>query len=324
LKTQPDLMLFGEDIEDGKGGVFGMTKGLSSTYPGRVVNSPLAEATVMGVGAGLAIAGMRPIVELQFIDFVGPAFNQLVNQVATLRWRSMGAWTCPLTIIAPCGAYLPSGGPWHSQSNESWFLHVPGLRVAMPSTASDAAGFLRAAIAGDDPVLLLIPKHLFRARFDLAASDTVCFGKAAIRREGDDVTIVTWGNGTEICLEAAQSAAAKGINARIIDLRSLSPYDADAIERSVVQTGNLIVVNEDAETCNFGDTIVARLCANPSVFSRFKTRPIVISSANLPIGFNPALEAAVIPRVETVLHAIDEVCHVQPRTNNLRSRAAIG
>jgi 2-oxoisovalerate dehydrogenase E1 component len=164
LETFDNIVMFGEDIEDPKGGVFGFTKGLSTKYPERVRNSPLAEATIVGTAVGLAATGYRPVFEIQFIDFITPGFHQLVSQIATLRWRSKGEWKCPLVIYSPYGAYLPAGGMWHSQSNDGWWAHTPGIRVAIPSTPEDIAGLFWAAIQDDDPTLLLIPKaHLPRA-----------------------------------------------------------------------------------------------------------------------------------------------------------------
>ena len=178
LSRIPNAVLFGEDVEDPKGGVFGFTKGLSTRFPGRVVNSPLAEATIAGMGVGLAATGFRPILEMQFIDFIAPAFNQLLNQAATLRWRSNGDWTCPAVFYAPYGAYLPAGSTWHSQSNEGFWTHIPGLRVAVPSTPADLAGLLWSALQESDPTLLLIPKHIMRVRHDPVPPQARGFGRA--------------------------------------------------------------------------------------------------------------------------------------------------
>ncbi len=305
LASDPRVLMFGEDIEDPKGGVFGMTKSLSETYPARVVNSPLAEASIAGIGSGLAVRGLRPIVELQFIDFVGPAFNQIVNQMATLRWRSRGGWSCPIVVIAPYGAYLPCGGPWHSQCNESWFLHTPGLRVIVPSTANDAAALLRCAVNSDDPVLFLVPKHLFHVKFPTMPDIEVCFGKAAVRREGRDVTIVTWGNGTELALNAADLVACEdGLEARVIDLRTLAPWDRAAVAGSVEETGNLIVVQEDNRSCSLGESIITEMTGDGALWSKLRGPPILIARRDEPIGFHENLEMAVLPTCEDVVEAI--------------------
>ena len=209
LSRVPEVLLFGEDVEDPKGGVFGFTKGLSTRFPGRVVNSPLAEATIVGMGVGLAATGWRPIFEMQFIDFIAPAFNQLLNQAATLRWRSNGDWTCPAIFYAPYGAYLPAGSTWHSQSNEGFWTHIPGLRVAVPSTPADLAGLLWSALKESDPTLLLIPKHIMRVRHEARPPPRRGFGRARIVQEGEDVTVVTWGNFLEIVQKAAADRASR-------------------------------------------------------------------------------------------------------------------
>ena len=298
LEQDDRVILFGEDIEDPKGGVFGATKGLSARFPGRVRNSPLAEATIAGVGAGLAVAGWRPIVELQFIDFVGPAFNQIANQIATLRWRTLGKWHCPVVIIAPCGAYLPCGGPWHSQTNEGWFAHIPGLRVAVPSTPVDAAALLRAAVLGDDPALLLFPKHLFREPCVFAGNVTARLGEAALRRHGADVSIVTWGNGVRLALQAAVALELEeGWSVEVIDLRSLVPCDWDAIRGSVRKTGRLVVVQEDNRTCSFGQAIVSELVSDRAMWRHLVAAPQLVSRGDVHIGFSETLETAVLPSV---------------------------
>ncbi|RYE73674.1 MAG: 2-oxoisovalerate dehydrogenase, partial [Myxococcales bacterium] len=236
LAQNPRTILFGEDIEDPKGGVFGITKGLSNDYPGRVVNSPLAEATIAGMAVGLAAVGWRPIFELQFVDFVGPALNQLMAQVSNLRWRTRGEWSCPMVLYAPCGAYLPSGGMWHSQSNEGLFAAIPGLRVGVPSTPEDAAGLLWTATHDEDPSLLLLPKHLLRAESGAASPDTppVRWGVGRIVQPGTDVTVVAWGN----CVEIASAAAdlLEGASVEIVDPRTLVPCDWKLIAESVGKT----------------------------------------------------------------------------------------
>ncbi|TXN17244.1 2-oxoisovalerate dehydrogenase [Methylobacterium sp. WL122] len=307
LASDDRILLFGEDIEDPKGGVFGLTKDLSTRHPQRVFNSPLAEATIAGAAAGLAIAGFRPVVELQFIDFVGPAFNQIVNQIATLRWRTVGEWSCPMTIIAPCGAYLPSGGPWHSQTNEAWFAHAPGLQVVMPSTPSDAAALLRASVYGDDPVLFLIPKHLLRIRQPVTGDDPVRIGEAQIRAPGDDITILAWGNTVEIALETAKVAALQEISVEVIDLRSIVPCDWVTIRASVRRTGRLIVVHEDSRTCSFGQNIITELMGDAETWNAMFAPPQHVSRGDVHVGFHPALEAAVLPSVIDIVHAVKRV-----------------
>ena len=244
LDSIPRLVIFGEDVEDPKGGVFGFTKGLSTRHPQRVINSPLAEATIVGIAAGLAATGFRPVFELQFIDFAAPAFNQLLNQVATLRWRSKSDWKCPAVFYAPCGAYLPAGSAWHSQSNEGIWTHIPGIRVAVPSTPLDLVGLLWTALHEEDPTLLLIPKHVMRVRHAVVPMRATGFGRARIVQSGDDVTAVAWGNCLEVVKEAADRLEGR-CSVEIIDPVSLVPFDGAAIAASVAKTGRLVVISED-------------------------------------------------------------------------------
>jgi 2-oxoisovalerate dehydrogenase E1 component len=307
LERDPKVLLFGEDIEDPKGGVFGLTKGLSAGFPGRVFNSPLAEATIVGAAVGLAATGFRPVFELQFIDFLAPAFNQLANQLATLRWRSGGQWTCPLVLYAPYGAYLPAGGMWHSQSNEGWWTHIPGLRVAVPSTPADAVGLFWSALQDDDPSLILLPKHIFRKKLPAKVYMPIPFGRSTVRRAGTDVTLVTWGNCLELADQAATIMAERGIQVEVIDLRTLVPCDWEGIERSIEKTGRLVVVTEDTRTCSFGQAVVAELVSMPRRFNHFYSAPILVARPEVGVPYRPSLEAAVLPDVPETLHAIETV-----------------
>ena len=302
----PNAVIFGEDVEDPKGGVFGFTQGLSSEFNGRVVNSPLAEATIVGAAVGMAAVGGRPIFEIQFIDFLAPAFNQLLNQLATLRWRSNGEWNCPAIIYAPYGAYLPAGSTWHSQSNEGVWAHIPGLRIAIPSTPQDIAGLLWTAVNEDDPTLFLIPKHIMRVRHRVAEFEAVPFGKARTVRAGSDVTLVSWGNGVEIA-EAAADALAEESSVEIIDLRTIVPCDWPAIEASLKKTGRLVVVTEDAETCSFGQAVVAEICGKAERFDMLLAAPGLIARQDIHIPYHPILEAAVLPDRDKVVDAVRTV-----------------
>jgi 2-oxoisovalerate dehydrogenase E1 component len=304
LEKYPRMIMFGEDIEDPKGGVFGFTKGLSRQFPGRIFNSPLAEATIVGTAVGLAATGYKPVFELQFIDFLTPGFNQLVQQVTTLRWRSNGDWACPMVLYAPYGAYLPGGSTWHSQSNEGWWAHSPGIRVAIPSTPADAVGLFWAALQDEDPSLILLPKHIFRMRMRVEHHDVVPFGKAAIRREGRDVTVVSWGNCLELANKAAVLLATEGISLEIIDLRTLVPCDWQTIETSLAKTGRLVVINEDNRTCSFGQAIITEMTATPQRFNCFLSPPQLVARADVHIPYHPVLEYAVLPNVERVIQAI--------------------
>jgi 2-oxoisovalerate dehydrogenase E1 component len=304
LETFDNIVMFGEDIEDPKGGVFGFTKGLSTKYPERVRNSPLAEATIVGTAVGLAAMGYRPVFEIQFIDFITPGFHQLVSQIATLRWRSKGEWKCPLVIYSPYGAYLPAGGMWHSQSNDGWWAHTPGIRVAIPSTPEDIAGLFWAAIQDDDPTLLLIPKHIFRVRMPVQAYRAIPFGKAAIRREGTDVTVVAWGNTLELAFQAAEQFAQQGVSLEIIDPRTLVPFDWETVEGSLAKTGRLVVIHEDNRTCGFGQAIITEMTSAPERFNLLLSPPQLVARYDVHIPFCPELEYTVLPDLARVMQAI--------------------
>src|SRR5947209_14340512 len=274
LKEDPGRIIFGEDVEDPKGGVFRLTQKLSTDFPKQVFNSPLAESTILGVACGLASYGKRPVFELQFIDFIYPGFNQLVTNISTLRWRSFGNWKCPAVIYAPYGAYLPGGSLWHSQANEGVLAHYPGLSVVIPSTPEDAAGLLWTAMHNEDPVIFLIPKHMLWAeRESKEPVRAVPLGQARKHRDGSDVTLIAWGNTVEKSLEAIAKIdngaggsratwtgkpervdepggeSINGASVELIDLRSIVPWDKAAIEQSVRKTGRLVVVQEDTENC---------------------------------------------------------------------------
>lgn len=304
LEEDPTVILFGEDVEDPKGGVFGLTKGLSDSFPKQVFNSPLAEATIMGVAVGMAAYGFHPVFELQFIDFIAPGWNQITTNMSTLRWRSNGEWKCPLVIYAPYGAYLPGGSLWHSHSSESTLAHVPGIRVAVPSTPEDAAGLFWTAIHSEDPSFILIPKHIFRVQMEVAKVEPIPFGKARIVASGADVTLVTWGN----CLEIAHEAAAQvGAGIEIIDLRSIVPCDYETIVKSLEKTGRLVVVHEDNRTCGFGQALIAEITRIPDRWNLFLSPPQLVARDDVHIGFNPIYEYAALPDVEQVIEAINVV-----------------
>jgi 2-oxoisovalerate dehydrogenase E1 component len=304
LGQDPRRVIFGEDVEDPKGGVFRLTQKLSTEFPHQVFNSPLAESTILGVACGLASYGRRPVFELQFVDFIYPGFNQLVTNIANLRWRSFGHWKCPAVIYAPYGAYLPGGSLWHSQSNESVFAHYPGLTVVIPSTPEDAAGLLWTAMHGDDPVLILIPKHMFWAERESAEPvRAVPFGQARKHRDGNDVTVVAWGNTVEKSLQAIAKID-KEVSIELFDLRSIMPWDKAAIEESVRKTGRLVVVQEDTENCSVGQMIITHIASQPELWNAMISPPILVSKANVMIGYNPIYEYAALPDVERIVAAI--------------------
>src|SRR5436190_1956931 len=240
LEKDSSRIIFGEDIEDPKGGVFRLTQNLSTNFPEQVFNSPLAESTILGVACGLGSYGKRPVFELQFIDFIGPGWNQLVTNICCLRWRSFGQWKCPMVIYAPYGAYLPGGSLWHSQANEGALAHYPGLNVVIPSTPEDAAGLLWTAMHCEDPTIVLIPKHLLWAEHESTEPiRAVPLGQARKRNSGSDVTLVVWGNTIEKSLEALNKLGREA-SVDLIDLRLIVLWDKAAIEESVRRTGRLI------------------------------------------------------------------------------------
>lgn len=304
LKSFPEMIMFGEDIEAPKGGVFGLTAKLSEEFPNRVFNSPLAEATIAGVGIGMACYGMKPVFEFQFIDFVGPAMNQIGQNLSTLRWRSNGDWQCPAIFYAPSGAYLPGGSLWHSQSNESIFAHYPGIRVVMPSTPEDASGLMWTALHSEDPTLFLIPKHMFRKNIPNPESlSPVGFGEARIRRPGNDVTLVAWGNCMELALAAAERLDGSA-DIEVIDLRSIQPWDYKTIAQSLEKTGRLVVVQEDGQSCSVGQMIISEMTTRSESFHCLLSPPVLVSKPDVPIGYNPVYEFAALPDVDRVVSAI--------------------
>jgi 2-oxoisovalerate dehydrogenase E1 component len=307
LRKSREVVFFGQDIEDPKGGVFSLTKGLSTRAPEQVFNSPLAESTIFGVAVGMAAYGKRPVFEIQFTDYIWPGFNQLVTHLSTLHWRSNGEWQAPAVIYAPYGAYLPGGALWHSQTNESALAHFPGLQIAVPSTAADAAGLFWTAMHANSPSLILIPKHLMWHPGKLDGPvQPVPFGKAAVRREGDALTVVTWGNGTEVVQQALELLGDPG-SVMVVDLRSVAPLDMATIEAAVARTGRLLVVQEDAESCSIGQNIIARISANSELFTRLQAPPTLLSKPDVNIGYNPVLEYAALPDKKDVARKIQEL-----------------
>jgi 2-oxoisovalerate dehydrogenase E1 component beta subunit len=254
------VVVLGEDI--GRlGGVFRATEGLLDKYGDmRVMNTPLAESGIIGAAVGMALYGMRPVAEIQFLDFIYPGFDQIVSEAAKMRYRSGGEWTCPMVIRTPSGGGI-RGGHYHSQSSETYFAHTPGLRVLMPSNARDAKGMLLSAIFCDDPVVFMEPKHLYR----LAKSDvpegfyTEDIDHARVVHPGTDVTVVTWGAMMHTVEEAVKEAAQKEISVEVVDLRTLLPWDADTVLTSVKKTGRLVTVQEAPRTCGFASEIAALL-----------------------------------------------------------------
>ncbi len=303
------IVVFGEDVADaasrdlpGKGGVFHVTRGLGFAYPDRVWNSPLAEATIVGTAVGMGVAGLLPVVEIQFRDYVNPAMQQLVDEAATLRWRSNGDFTAPMVVRMAYGGYLGGAGAlWHSEAGVGMLAGIPGIRILVPSNGIDAAGLLRTAIESDDVVLFLEPKALYSRKSPYPGDEyRVPFGVARVARSGSDATIVCWGNLVPRSVEAAQILGEEGLNVEVIDLRTVdSGWDQETVLESVDRTGSLVIAEEDRYTGGFGATIVSRVA---------ETLPGVVmarlSAKDCRVAYGPAGERAVLPQATDVAQVV--------------------
>ena len=311
------VRVFGEDVADasqndleGLGGVFGLTAGLQRSFGSdRCYNTPLAEANIIGRAVGQALRGLHPAPEIQFFDYIWTAMQQLRSEVATTRWRSNGSFNLPMVIRTAIGGYLHGGAIWHSQSGESIFTHIPGLIIIYPSRASDVAGLLRAAFRCEDPVMFLEHKHLFRQRYTTdpfpPPDYVIPIGKAATRRAGDDLTIITWGATVQRSLVAAERLAEQGVEIEVIDLRTLSPYDHEAIAESVKKTGRCLVVHEDVITSGFGAEVAAFVASD--CFEDLDAPVRRHAAPDTWVGYEPGLERAVLPQPDGIAAAAREL-----------------
>jgi len=301
MARDPTVVVLGEDVGR-KGGVFKATDGLLERFgPLRVLDTPVAEVGIAGVAIGAAMMGLRPVAEFQFADYLHPAYDQIVNQAATMRWRSVGTWGVPAVFRAPFGA-VAGGGIYHSQSPEAAYCHVPGLKVVAPAIPSDAKGLLKSAVRDDDPVVFFEHKRNYRTVREDVGDDLVPIGVARIDRPGRDLTLVTYGGGVHLAREAAATLAGEGLDVEIVDLRTLAPFDREAVARSVQRTGRLLVLHEANTTMGFGAEVAA--FAAEQLFTDLDAPIRRLGAADSHPSYNAVEQAATLPGADALTRAL--------------------
>jgi len=303
LERDPSVILLGEDV-GALGGVFRATAGLHARFgSGRVIDTPIAELGIAGVAIGAALNGMRPVAEIQFADYIMPAYDQIVNEAAKIRYRSNGAFGCPIVVRAPFGAGV-HGGLYHSQSVEALFYHVPGLKIVIPSTPYDCKGLLKSAIRDPDPVLFFEHKRSYRRwKGEVPDGDyTVPLSLAEVKREGKDVSVVTYGIGVHYALEAAELLDHEGVTVEVVDLRTIAPMDMATVGRSIAKTNKVLIVHEDNKTGGVGAEVAATLAEE--YFEQLDGPILRVAAADAHLPYAPSLEAAIIPNVDDVVAAL--------------------
>lgn len=309
MERNPKMVVFGEDVADGKGGVFTATKGISTKFgKSRAFNSPLAEASIMGVATGLALKGWMPVPEIQFGDYIWPGFMQLRDEISMFRYRSNNTWSCPMVIRVAVGGYI-HGGHYHSQCIEAIMAHVPGIRIVFPSNAADAKGLLKAALRGDDPVIFMEHKGLYRQGYASSPEPDGDFvlplGIASKKREGDNISVITYGALVQKSMEAARRMEEKGISVEVIDLRTINPLDKGMIFSSVMKTGRVLIAHEDTMTGGFGAELAALIAEH--CFQHLDAPVKRIAALDAPVPYSPPLENAVLPNEAKILSALEEL-----------------
>jgi pyruvate dehydrogenase E1 component beta subunit len=304
MERDETIFIIGEDLIS-QGGIFGQFRGLPQQFPDRLIDTPISETSIVGAGVGAALTGMRPIVDMHFADFVTTAMDEIINQMAKIRYMSGGQAKLPLVLWAPDGGGINAAAQ-HSQSLESWLVHTPGLKVVVPYEPADVKGLLKAAIRDDDPVIFFQHKRLFSWTGPVTEEDYVIpLGKAKVKRRGKDITLLTYSRITYECLEVARERAQKGIEAEIIDLRTLCPLDFDLIARSVKKTRHVMVVHEACLTGGFGAEVAARI--GEELFDYLAAPVVRVGAKDVPVPFSPVMENYVLPQITDILNGVDKV-----------------